>query len=108
MGKYMFELVAENIDVLQPHFGKEFDIDLAKQIEEAPTKTYMDYHQMITVPLNGYASGEDYLRTAAPYDRIPTIAKPTMFMNAINDPFLFPTLDYDIFKGNPNTVLATN
>ena len=36
------------------------------------------------------------------------IAKPTMFMNAINDPFLFPTLDYDIFKGNPNTVLATN
>ena len=29
-------------------------------------------------------------------------------MNSLNDPFLHPTLDYEVFKQNQNTVLATN
>lgn len=63
---------------------------------------------MLTVPLNGYKDGYDYLRKAAPYNRIPGIRVPTFFMNCVNDPFLADTLDYDIFTGNENTVLATN
>ena len=31
-----------------------------------------------------------------------------MFMNSLNDPFIFTTLDFDIFKKNPNVVLTTN
>ena len=34
MGSYMFDFVKDNIEVLQPHFEKELDIDLSKQIEE--------------------------------------------------------------------------
>ena len=69
----------------------------------------MTYHELITVPMNGYKDGWDYVRKAAPYDRIPSIETPTLFLNAINDPFMGEdVIDYDIFKGNPNIVLATN
>ena len=59
--------------------------------------------------MNGYTDIYDYLKKCAPYYRIPDIKQPTMFMNAINDPFTADlVLDYEIFKSNPNTFLATN
>ena len=59
--------------------------------------------------MNGYESGYDYQRKAAPYDRIPTIKKPTLFLNSVNDPFMGPdVIDFEIFRNNPNVVLATN
>ena len=59
--------------------------------------------------MNGYKDVQEYLRKAAPYDRIPTIKRPTLFMNAKNDAFMGDVvLDYDVFKDNENVVLATN
>mmetsp|Transcript_2075 Transcript_2075/g.3669 ORF Transcript_2075/g.3669 Transcript_2075/m.3669 type:complete len:99 (+) Transcript_2075:1839-2135(+) len=59
--------------------------------------------------MNGYVDGMDYLTKCAPFNRIPFIRKPTMFLNAVNDPFMGPdVIDYDVFKLNPNAVLATN
>lgn len=56
-----------------------------------------------------YSSLPDYLRKAAPYDRIPTIKRPTLFLNAKNDAFMGErVLDYEVFQKNPNVVLATN
>ena len=54
MGKYMFDFVQNNIEVLQPHFEKELGIDLSKQIEETEEKDYFTYHKLVTAPLNGY------------------------------------------------------
>ena len=76
---------------------------------ESERYSYLTYHELITVPMNGYKDGWDYVRKSAPYDRIPMIKTPTMFLNAINDPFMGEkVIDYDVFKTNPNVVLATN
>ena len=59
--------------------------------------------------MNGYKDVPDYLRRAAPFDRIPTIKRPTLFLNAKNDAFMGEgVLDYEVFKGNENVVQATN
>lgn len=59
--------------------------------------------------MNGYKDVHDYLRKAAPYDRMTSIRRPTLFLNAKNDAFMGEdVLDYDVFKENENIVLATN
>lgn len=51
--------------------------------------------------MNGYKDVPDYLRQAAPYQRIPTIQKPTLFLNAKNDAFMGDVvLDFEVFKKN--------
>ena len=108
MGSYQFKYILDNIDILGPHFQKEYGIDLKDKIENTEP-SYIDYHQMVTVPLNGYKDGFEYVRKCAPYYRIPDIQRPTMFLNAVNDPFMGEkVIDYDVFKSNKNAVLATN
>jgi predicted alpha/beta-fold hydrolase len=59
--------------------------------------------------MNGYTDAWEYVRNCAPYNRIPSITTPTMFLNSLNDPFTGDlVIDYDVFKSNPNVVLATN
>ena len=61
------------------------------------------------MPLNGYKDGYEYMKNASPYFRIPNIKVPTMFLNALNDPFMGEkVIDYEVFKSNPNVFLATN
>ena len=71
--------------------------------------SYQSYHELSTVPMNGYTDIFDYLKKCAPFFRIPSISVPTLFMNSLNDPFMGEAvLDYEVFKNNPNAVLATN
>lgn len=108
MGSYQWDYLKVNLDLLGPHFQKEYGIDLAQKLEDTEP-SYGEYHQLITAPMNGYKDVQEYLRKAAPYDRIPTIKRPTLFMNAKNDAFMGDVvLDYDVFKDNENVVLATN
>ena len=108
MGKYQWNYLKQNMDILGPHFMSQYGIDLAKQLEETEP-SYGAYHSLVTVPQNGYESVEDYLRKAAPYDRIGMIKRPTLFLNAKNDAFMGDVvLDYDVFQKNENVVLATN
>jgi predicted alpha/beta-fold hydrolase len=83
-------------------------MDLANELETRK-KSYLTYHELTTVPMNGYKDGMDYVKKAAPYNRIPSIKTPTMFLNSVNDPFMGEkVIDYEVFKGNPNVVLGTN
>lgn len=107
MGKWQFQYLKDNKAILGPKF-EELGLSIDKILEEIDDPTYLDWHEQVTAPLNGYVDAADYLRKAAPYDRIPLIKRPVMFMNAINDPFLQGSLDYEVFKQNENTVLATN
>ena len=69
-----------------------------KKLNET-TPTYTAYHELITVPINGYKDGYEYVKDASPYYRIPYIKVPTMFLNALNDPFMGEkVIDYEIFK----------
>ena len=96
------------MDILGPHFQTTYGIDLAKQLEEVEP-SYGAYHELITVPMNGYKDVPDYLRKAAPYDRVPTIKRPTLFLNAKNDAFMGENvLDFEIFKQNENVVKNTD
>ena len=108
MGTYQWDYLKAQLDLLGPHFKKEYGIDLEKRLEETEP-SYGGYHELITVPMGGYKDVVDYLYNAAPYHRLPTIKRPTLFLNAKNDAFMGEgVLDYDVFKNNENIVLATN
>lgn len=99
MGKFQFDFIRANMDVLKPHFHREHGIDLEEAMAKIKTPTYLDYHQLITVNLNGYKDGMDYLYNCAPYHRMGNIKRPTLFLNALNDPFMGETvIDYDVFN----------
>ena len=62
----------------------------------------------ITAPLFGWKNRADYYQKASCYHRIPMIKVPTLFLNAIDDPIIGnKAIDYDVFKGNKNCILAT-
>ena len=83
-------------------------MDLAEELKNRK-KTYINYHELMTVPFHGYKDGFDYVKRAAPYFRIPMIKTPTMFMNSLNDPFIGErVIDYEVFTENENVILTTN
>lgn len=108
MGKQQFKYLNKNFDLLAPFFKEEFGMDLAHELETRK-KTYIDYHELMTVPYHGYKDGLDYVKKAAPFFRIPMIETPTMFMNSLNDPFIGDrVIDYEVFTHNKNVILSTN
>jgi len=52
--------------------------------------TFGAFDQLVTAPLHGYASVEDYWTRASSKPHLRQIAKPTLILNAQNDPFLPP------------------
>jgi predicted alpha/beta-fold hydrolase len=83
-------------------------MDLEKVLNESD-ETYSQFHDLVTSKQLNLQGVADYLKKASPYFRIKNIRKPTMFMNALNDPFMGDVvIDYDVFKENEFTVLATN
>ncbi len=54
LGKYQFDRVRSNLNIMQPYFQEKFGIDLEKKLNET-APSYIAYHQIITVPLNGYS-----------------------------------------------------
>lgn len=132
LGETRFNKIRDNIDVFQPYFMEKHGIDLAAELEKRYAEhnsspityfnghsaglNYTDYHKLITANLPGppttdyceWEDGYDYLYKCSPFHRVPGIKRPTLFLNSLDDPFIATTLDWDVFKKNPNTVLATN
>ncbi|TDR70634.1 YheT family hydrolase [Paludibacterium purpuratum] len=50
--------------------------------------TFADFDHAVTAPIHGYPSGSAYWRSASSKQRLDRIAKPTLVLNAKNDPFL--------------------
>ena len=108
MGKSQFKYLSKNYDLLAPYFKEEFGMELGEELATRK-KTYINYHELMTVPYHGYKDGFDYVKRAAPYFRIPMIKTPTMFMNSKNDPFIGEkVIDYEVFTENENVILTTN
>jgi len=49
-----------------------------------------DFDDVVTAPLHGFASADDYWRRASSKPWLPGIRLPTLLLNALNDPFLPP------------------
>jgi hypothetical protein len=58
----------------------------AAQVRRASTFAVFDH--LVTAPLHGFASAEDYWTRASSKQRLRQIMRPTLILNARNDPFL--------------------
>ena len=53
-------------------------------------RTFWDFDGRITAPLHGYADAEDYYRRASSRYFLGQIETPTLIIQAVDDPFVFP------------------
>lgn len=80
-----------------------FDLENTLAYQEQPQDpelSYFDYHRLITANLDDWKDGYEYIDKCSPYYRVPTIKKPTLFLNSLNDPFISSTLDYEVMTKN--------
>ena len=74
--------------------------------KELPDVLYFD--RVFTVPYFGYKNLEDYHYQVSACHRIPQIATPTFFLNALDDPVVPPDcIDFDSIRQNKHTFLGT-
>ncbi|HTY79851.1 MAG TPA: alpha/beta fold hydrolase [Candidatus Bathyarchaeia archaeon] len=51
-------------------------------------KTFAEYDRLVTAPLNGFADEQDYWARASSGQFLAGIRRPTLLINALNDPFM--------------------
>jgi len=51
-------------------------------------KTFAQYDRLVTAPLGGFASAHDYWARSSSGPLLPQIRRPTLLINALNDPFI--------------------
>ena len=83
MKSFISEL-KDKLEDKQKMFPNDIDLkDYDKKI-----KTFIDFDNHYTAPLNGFKDSDDYCQKASSKQFIPTVAIPTLLVNALNDPFL--------------------
>lgn len=51
-------------------------------------KTFAEYDRLVTAPLHGFADERDYWERSSSAQFLPGIRRPTLLINALNDPFM--------------------
>jgi predicted alpha/beta-fold hydrolase len=70
------------------------DPEMARMVDLAQlrrTRTFARYDRLVTAPLNGFADEHDYWRRASSGPYLPRIRRPTLLVNALDDPIVPPT-----------------
>jgi len=60
-------------------------LDLAAALR---AKTFAEYDRLVTAPLHGFADEQDYWDRSSSAQFLPGIRRPTLLINALNDPFM--------------------
>lgn len=69
----------------------------------AQIQTLKDFDNFYTAPLHGFADAEDYYEKSSSIYYVDKIQRPTLIVNAQNDPFLAPPcFPYELFEGLEN------
>jgi hypothetical protein len=68
-------------------------------------RTFADFDARYTAPLNGFAGAADYWRRSSSRPLLPGIARPTLLINAADDPFLAPAC-YPLAEARANPALT--
>jgi predicted alpha/beta-fold hydrolase len=70
------------------YLKKTHNHDALRDIKVSKLKTFLDFDDLVTAPLHGFSSGEDYWEKASSRQFLHNIQVPTLIINAKNDPFL--------------------
>lgn len=70
------------------YLKKEHNHYALKNINVKKLKTFLDFDDLVTAPLHGFSSGEDYWEKSSSRQYLDKIRVPTKIINAKNDPFL--------------------
>jgi hypothetical protein len=68
-----------------PGFAALVDVDLALRAH-----TFAEYDRAVTAPLNGFADEHDYWVRASSRPYLPRVRRPTLLLNALDDPIVPP------------------
>jgi predicted alpha/beta-fold hydrolase len=72
-------------------------LDYLQDFKLTQLKTFLDFDELVTAPLHGFTSGEDYWQKSSSLPYLPYINVPALVINAKNDPLLgnacFPGAD---------------
>ena len=109
LGGFLALLYQSNVDVLGPHYKREFNIDIKKSIEEMKPITINKIEEQLTQIFYGFSSKKAWLTHASCCYKIGGIRTPTLFFNTLDDP-LIPAhvIDQSSINSNPNCFLATS
>lgn len=91
--RFMRDMLAyvRNKQRLFAHQGREAEqASLAALGSLEGMDSFWDFDDRVTAPLHGYASAEDYYRRCSSRFFLGTISVPTLLIQALNDPFVYP------------------
>jgi uncharacterized protein len=71
------------LDKKAPLYQGVLDLQAARK-----AKTFAEYDRLVTAPLGGFASAKDYWARSSSGPLLPQIRRPTLLINALNDPFV--------------------
>ena len=95
--------LSKKIRLKHLQYPNEVDIKLLKQI-----KKLMDFDEYYTSKLNGFKDAQDYYAKSSSKQFLSTIKKPTLLINALDDPFLSEScFPFTEAKNNPQLYLMS-
>jgi predicted alpha/beta-fold hydrolase len=85
------------------HLQKRHNLKALEDIKPRKLKTFLDFDELVTAPLHGFKSAEDYWKKSSSKQFLKDIKVPTLIANAKNDPFLSLECYPEATEiGNPN------
>lgn len=93
--------LSKKIQRKHKQYPEQVDIKLLKKV-----KRLIDFDEYYTSKLNGFKNAKEYYTQASSKQFIPFIQKPSLLINALDDPFLSPScFPYKEAENNPNFYL---
>ena len=78
--------LVQKIHLKHKQYPNEVDVKLLKRV-----KKLTDFDEYYTSQLNGFKDARDYYSKASCKQFLPSIKKPSLLINALDDPFLSPS-----------------
>ncbi|MFT5162836.1 MAG: putative alpha/beta-fold hydrolase [Alteromonadaceae bacterium] len=106
--KYLLDMLKQTMTAKLKHLKGQFELNITAS-DIAGLKTLKDFDEMITGPLHGFSSAEDYYQKASGLPFLKAITTPTLIIHAADDPFmshhvvpdakdLSPAISYELSK----------
>ena len=95
--------LSKKVRLKHQQFPDQVPIEKLKEV-----KKLIDFDEYFTAGLNGFKNAQDYYSQASSQPFLPFISRPTLLINALDDPFLTPAcFPYQAAEQNPQFSLMT-